>query len=233
MSAERRTMIEALSYARLIGRFLDAATSTAALRVDAEGGIVSANTAFAGYVGVRRDDIPGRPAAAFLTEPDGERLGRWLAGATLPDDPVLLNFVALSDSPFTLRCVVGWDHGRLLLLGEPDAAADAAAADELMRLNNELSTMARERARRQRELDRTRRELEATLEELETSYWHLQKIQEVLPVCMQCGKVKTVDLEWQSVIDYLKANDVFLSHGYCPDCADTVLREAGLEGGGS
>jgi hypothetical protein len=46
---------------------------------------------------------------------------------------------------------------------------------------------------------------------------------------MQCGKVKTKEAEWESVVDYLKANEIFLSHGYCPTCADAISREYGLD----
>ena len=116
-----------------------------------------------------------------------------------------------------------------MLLGEREVDRDGAAAEELILANNELATLARERARRQRELERTRRELQATLDELRTSYWHLQKIQEVLPLCMSCGRVKTDAARWQSVAEYLKDNEIFLSHGYCPSCAELYAREHGLE----
>jgi response regulator RpfG family c-di-GMP phosphodiesterase len=53
---------------------------------------------------------------------------------------------------------------------------------------------------------------------LDNSYWHLRKIQEVLPICMECGKVKTSDSSWEDVVNYLKKNTNFLSHGYCPEC---------------
>ena len=35
---------------------------------------------------------------------------------------------------------------------------------------------------------------------------------------MHCGKVKTGEARWEGVVDYLKKNSLFLSHGFCPDC---------------
>jgi tetratricopeptide (TPR) repeat protein len=79
-----------------------------------------------------------------------------------------------------------------------------------------------ELARSYEELHELKEKLEFALEELQTSYWHIRKIQEVLPVCVRCGMVKTGDAEWQDVIDYLKQNTLFLSHGYCPACSEKV-----------
>jgi response regulator RpfG family c-di-GMP phosphodiesterase len=67
--------------------------------------------------------------------------------------------------------------------------------------------------------------LKAAYDQLDQSFWHLRKIQEVLPICMECGKVKTTDTSWEDVVSYLKKNTRFLSHGYCPECAEQVLRQ--------
>jgi len=59
-------------------------------------------------------------------------------------------------------------------------------------------------------------------EQLQNSFWHLRKIQEVLPICMGCGKVQANNSSWEDVVQYLKNNALFLSHGYCPECAKKV-----------
>jgi hypothetical protein len=110
-------------------------------------------------------------------------------------------------------------------VGEPDVEEDRGVADQFLRLNNELSVVARESARRSRELAATRLDLERALSELESSYWHLRKIQENVPLCMRCGKIKTGDAQWQSLVDYLWSNVIFVSHGYCPTCVHTVMPE--------
>jgi response regulator RpfG family c-di-GMP phosphodiesterase len=69
------------------------------------------------------------------------------------------------------------------------------------------------------------RALNAAYEQLDKSFWHLKKIQEVLPICMECGKVKTADSSWEDVVDFLKKNSLFLSHGYCPECEDKMLKQ--------
>ena len=60
--------------------------------------------------------------------------------------------------------------------------------------------------------------LQTSYDHLDKSFWHLRKLQEVLPICMRCGKVKTADAAWEDVVTYLKNNSLFLSHGYCPEC---------------
>jgi PAS domain-containing protein len=90
-----------------------------------------------------------------------------------------------------------------------------------------------ERHRQERELLAAKAELEeanqrlrATIEERDRSYWQLKRIAEVLPICMDCGDVRP-EGEWMDVVDYLKQNAMFLSHGLCPSCERKRL--AGLE----
>lgn len=65
--------------------------------------------------------------------------------------------------------------------------------------------------------------LKEAYDQLDKSFWHLRKIQEVLPICIECGKVKTSDSSWEDVVNYLKKNSMFLSHGYCPECYAKVV----------
>ncbi|MBC7962644.1 MAG: response regulator [Steroidobacteraceae bacterium] len=67
--------------------------------------------------------------------------------------------------------------------------------------------------------------LKAAYEQLDKSFWHLKKIQEVLPICLDCGKVKTTDSSWEDVVGFLKKHSLFLSHGYCPECADKLMSQ--------
>ena len=82
------------------------------------------------------------------------------------------------------------------------------------------------------ELEATKARLEEALADLKSSYWHLKKIQEVLPVCMECGAVRTGTGSWQPVLDYLRTNNLVLSHGYCPDCLPKVEQRWQAELGG-
>jgi PAS domain-containing protein len=217
----------------LLERLLQTSSMVAALEVDAEGTVTDVNDVFARRIGEPRGALIGRPIEELLLSAALPRVRAWLETDDLPPAPARLNFATPGGNPFTLRCLVEDRGGGIRLVGEPEAESDRSSADELMRLNNEFATMVRELARRERELVRTRGELESALEELRTSYWHLQKIQEVLPLCMECGKVKTGSASWQTVMEYLKANEIFLSHGYCPECGDALLRQLDMEEGAS
>lgn len=213
----------------LLDRFLASANQIALLDVRRDGSILAVNPAFAAFVQAPGEQLLDAAVEGFLTAGQVQRVEQWLSGSRLPDAPVLINFAAVDGTPFTLRCLVERSSDGLRLLGETEAELDRPAADELMKLNNELAVMARERARRERELERIRDELEEALEDLRTSYWHLQKIQEVLPICMGCGKIKTSGAQWATVADYLRENEIFLSHGYCPQCASDYETRHGLE----
>lgn len=191
---------------------------------------MEANTALAHHLDVPRERMIGAPVTDYLASGQAARLDAYRDDEGASHDLVRIHFADSTGAPLTLNCLVRQREGGLLIVGEPEHVDDRLAVSEMLRLNNELSTMARESARRERELDRTRQELEKTLEELRTTYWHLKRVQEVLPICMGCGKVKSDEASWETVADYLKANEIFLSHGYCPTCAARVMEEIEREG---
>jgi len=84
-------------------------------------------------------------------------------------------------------------------------------------------------ARKSEELNAAKQELERTLAELKESNWLLRKAAEVLPTCMYCKRVKGDQARWQSAIEYLKTNEIFLSHGCCPDCTVKLYADMGLD----
>lgn len=214
---------------QLFDRFIAMSSTTQFVVAGGDGRIQAANPAFVRRAGGGADDVVGRSLYAYLTAADGTRVERWLTAGAAPADPLRLNFVGVDGTPYTLRCVVDHGEGSLRVAGELEEDSERNAAGELMRLNNELATMARERVRRQRELERTQQELKDALEKLQSSFWHLQKMQEVLPLCMRCGKVKTDEARWQTLVEYLKENEILLSHAYCPTCTDVVVQEHGVE----
>lgn len=199
------------------------------VEVRPDGTVAGANAAFARRADTTVDRLVDTPLASYLPGEGGGVVRKWLNGAPLPLDRTPVNFVARGGELFTLLCLLERSDGRLRLLGESDVEEDRSTASELMSLNNELATMARERARRERELERIRGKLQAALDDLKTSYWHLRKIQEFLPICMECGKFKAEGAEWQTLAEYLKANEILLSHGYCPACAETYAERYGLD----
>jgi hypothetical protein len=44
-------------------------------------------------------------------------------------------------------------------------------------------------------------------------------VQQLLPVCVECGRVRTGEGRWETPIAFLKEHSHILSHGVCPDCA--------------
>jgi outer membrane murein-binding lipoprotein Lpp len=105
----------------------------------------------------------------------------------------------------------------LVVSGHFARADEDRLTDEVHRLNNEMAVLTRR-------YQQQARELEAALADRDRSYWHLEKIQEVLPVCMDCHTIKPGS-DWTNVVDYLAANEIALSHGLCPTCEKRRLQE--------
>ncbi len=195
-------------------------------RISRDGTLLAANPALERLIGSPATVLPGKPIFDILAEQHGD----WIREQLVAEDPSspeprLTNFVSPSHEVHSLRCQIFPLGEDLVLVGERDVDEDREMADQLLRLNNELSVLSRENARRSRELEAARRKLEETLAELENSHWHLRKIQENIPLCMRCGKMKTGEAEWASLVDYLRSNEILVSHGYCPTCSEAVLAE--------
>lgn len=213
----------AFDAAPLLASFLEESTVVCVLHGDREGLVTGVNRALTDALGTHPEELLGKPVWPFLPPSDQQILRERLdAASRSPRERFTLNFAPIGAMPVSLTCQLDLQPGRFVLLGEP-AAGNAQSGQQLVQLNNELATVARERARESKELARARAELQQVHDELKGSYWHLRKIQEVLPICMECGKVKVGEAKWDSVVDYLKKNSLFLSHGYCPDCAEKAL----------
>jgi response regulator RpfG family c-di-GMP phosphodiesterase len=120
-----------------------------------------------------------------------------------------------------------WDANRLLALLRPIADRHVLLQEnrKLIKQLSEIKIFSTNSTARIDDLERTQSSLErenqalkAAYEQLDKTFWHIQKIHEVLPICMACGKVKTAEASWEDLTDFLKKNTMFLSHGYCPDC---------------
>jgi hypothetical protein len=62
----------------------------------------------------------------------------------------------------------------------------------------------------------------------------VRQLQEILPICGYCRKIRDDQNYWSQVEDYLgKQAGVNFSHGVCPDCYNRVLvpqlKEMGAE----
>lgn len=211
-----------------LGRFLMDSPIVHCLAVAAGGAIQWCNAAMAAALGTVPDDVAGRLLWDMVTESDAGSLRERF---DQPDRDLgrrfLVNFVDAGQSPFTLECHCEARSGGFLLLGEPPHPFQSFQ-DEWLHMNNHLAILSRENARRGKELEAAKIRLEQALLDLKGSYWHLKKLQQVLPLCMGCGQVKA-GAEWEGAIDYLKKNALFLSHGYCPACLAKEMAEQGIQ----
>lgn len=83
---------------------------------------------------------------------------------------------------------------------------------------------------RQYELARRNRELERRVEERVA---HIKRLEGLLPICSSCKKIRTTPDDsqdpsaWMPIESYIThRTDADFSHGFCPDCATTLMNEA-------
>jgi len=205
-------------------RFLARSRSIHWLRASFDGRIVAANPAFEKLFQEPAGVLSGQPLWDRMTQKDAASTQAILKSQDPGSEgPMLLNFVDRDHSVYTLECQVEVHGESFILVGEPVREYDQALQKELLELNNRWALLVRENEKNVKALRKANEDLEKTLAELNESHWHLRKIQETLPICMYCGKVKTGDARWEGVVKYLKENSLFLSHGCCPDCEQLML----------
>ena len=196
-------------------------------------GIITAcNLRNATALGVPETDLVGSCIWEHLAESDAAALrARIVSGKRAPNERSPMTFTTAAKEPVVLSCWIDVQPTGFTIIGEPAPNPNAGYDEQLYGLNNELAVLARENARKGKELAATKATLQHTLDELNRTHWHLRKIAEVLPMCVECGKVKSGDGEWESVADYLRQNSLFLSHGCCPHCTGSLRAGLGLEAG--
>jgi len=70
------------------------------------------------------------------------------------------------------------------------------------------------------------RSLAARVAELEVALAHVQRLQGLLPICSYCKKVRNETNYWEQVDSYLMSHsDVTLTHGICPQCMETMMKQ--------
>lgn len=203
----------------LLSEFLATSEAVCYLVASKDGTVQACSGGMAAALAISADDLIGRSIFDFMAAPSAAAVSNELAvGRRRLRECTLLNFQNTAGERFTLECRLDVQPRTFALVGALPRQQTHDYMQSLEELNNRLAVEIRDRARKEKELERVNRQLQATLKELDTAYWHLRKIQEVLPICLECGKVKTGDGNWQTVVEYLKANSQFLSHGYCPEC---------------
>ncbi|MFW5868558.1 MAG: hypothetical protein ACOCX2_12115 [Armatimonadota bacterium] len=214
----------------VVSEHIKESASTLFMVARTDGLLEYANPGARALLGLAKDGEEGRGLWDLLTEAEVERVREVIEDGIDGVKLRTINFVSSEGLPETLACRMWMHDGRVAILGESDQSEALELRQKLIETNNEHVVNSRELTRRTRELEHARERLQAAVEELENSYWHLKKIQEVLPICMGCEKVKTSDATWEDVVDYLQQNALFLSHGYCPDCAEKMIDQYHMTG---
>lgn len=82
------------------------------------------------------------------------------------------------------------------------------------------------------ELRRTVKALQITLSEIAAAEREIATLQDILPMCSSCRKVRDDSDYWHHVEDYLSNHsDLRFSHGVCPTCAVKMREQMGLPPG--
>ncbi len=207
-----------------IAKYLNATSNVHFIALSPTGNIVSCNKVFADNLQRTMAELIGHNLSEFLTEESFVFLNG-IVKVLEGQESLLMNFVDPHDHPFTLKCNLEVRPDGYVILGAPPVEMEQALQAELIELNNQLSVLIRENERQSKALKKAHEELENAHEDLRESHWHLKKIQEVLPICSVCHKVKTGDGQWDSLLKYLDENSNFLSHGYCDECAAKAVSD--------
>lgn len=196
------------------------ASSVCVLVLDPEGHVLRANDAARLAL---HPLPPNGPIWMLLPDGSGASLrARMREARTAPVRGVQLNFSNGTSYALTLSCSIGWSGDSCYLLGEALVERDQRMKEELLGLTRELVESNRERAM-------VAKELEKALAELRSSHWHIRRIQEFLPVCCVCHKVRVSpdqeEAAWESLSSFLAEHGLLMSHGYCPECEARALAE--------
>jgi len=208
--------------ASLISEFLHHSSGVHWLKARTDGVIIACNEAFQKRLGIR--PLDGVLIWPLLTAPDAAILGQAVEiGTREPAARYRFDFVDRHQVPFTLECRIDIQPKWFEVIGELLQEDETQLQNELIALNNQLAVQLRENGRKTKALHRAKVKLEQALVELCESQRHLTRLQEVIPMCMRCGKVKTSESRWEAVVEYFQRNNLMVSHGYCPACFEKEI----------
>jgi hypothetical protein len=194
-----------------------------------DGVITGCNSAAARSAGCNAVDLCGSRLSEHVRPTEWTDVEARIAfGTRSPNERFSLTFADRSSHQVPLSCAIDSQPSHFTIVGERAANHHHKVDEKLFTLNNELAVLARENARHGKELTVAKAKLQETLDELNHTHWHLRKIAEVLPMCVECGMVKPGEGEWESVAEYLRENSLFLSHGCCPACLSKAQTSLGV-----
>jgi len=201
----------------LLNHFLTHSQQIYYFRLDQEGRVQSCSPAVSTGLGVSAESMIGRNICDFLAVNDAISFPERLKSGG-NDQEFMLNIVSSDLSPFTVRTRLFVRKSSSVLIAERDIGEETIVSRAIVDLNNELIRLTRENQQKNLDLTKAKDALTLALAERDKSYWYIKKIQEVLPICVNCQKVKSSDTSWENLKDFVLNNTDFLSHSYCPEC---------------
>ena len=211
--------------ADLLARLTTTGAAILVARLDRSGTVLSCNDSLARALGAPRDALVGKALQPFLARASLNWLTDQLASGAPDRTPRLINLVDVRGEPVSIRGLAQRRAYGLLLVAEPALESERSLQGETLAINGRLAVLIQENQRQAAELAMANAKLEDAHRELKDSYWHLRKVQEILPFCMSCHRVKEAQGTWGDVAEFLKKHSNFLSHSYCPACALAVRKE--------
>jgi heme-degrading monooxygenase HmoA len=213
--------------ASLLSGFLHGSAGVYWVKAGSDGKILAHNEAFLRRFGP--EGLHGANIWPLLTDADAASLRQAVdAGKRDLAREYRLNFVDSERQPVTLACHIDVQPAWFELIGESISQDEMSLQRELMGLNGELAVQLRENDRKSKALRQSKAALEKALFDLLEAQRHLANLQDVIPICMICGKVKNSDSKWEDVLSYFQRNNLQLSHGYCPDCGEKEIDKLAL-----
>lgn len=201
-----------------LSQMLREGTSVHVAILDEEGRVTRANAAFTASIGVADDGVAQAPITLAERLTKGSREALHAVAASDHPWPVVLQILRPDGERSSLRAFVRRLPEGMAIVAEPPTDDHQKLEEQLRASNAELAVLARENARQARLLEKAN-------QDLRDAHWHLKKISEVLPMCMSCHAVKTGEETWEDTATFLARESNFLSHGYCPRCADILTAE--------
>ena len=214
---QSRTVSE--NHENFLDSFLSESDQSFYFRLNRKGEVESCSPSFLRAVKLSNKEICGKNVTDFLVEHDAVLLKDTLKSLVGTQD-MILNFVDSALFPISVKARMSAVNEKILLIAERSSIEEESLARQLIDLNNELTRLTREIQQKNRELTETRDGLVRAIEERDKSHWFIRRMQDVLPICMGCKKVKPSESSWQDVEEFLKNNTDFLTHSYCPDCLE-------------
>jgi heme-degrading monooxygenase HmoA len=218
-----------------LSEFLPSSSVVHFLAARIDGSIQACNAQMTSLLGFSEHLLLGKHVWSYLTTADARRLKTHIAkrreaereagvaGRQESSKPLLLNFVAADQEPHSLECELYYQDDCFAVFGTVPFQQKLELAKELREVNHEMAVLVRENARQNKELKSAKITLRKTLHELNTVYWQLRGIEDILPICVKCGKVASGKAQGEALLGLLQDRFPFLSHGYCPECAWEVL----------